>query len=301
MAKTTTAGSQTDEPTTALTVTQQEIAALEAELGADDGAQDSSRPPFLELMADKVAKKGTFVLGTKNGERKTLGDEVMVVYLSRGSEVRAVMEEGADRPDCAGRDGVPYTQPSFAPSCNSCIYNSWPGNRPYKDERGRQCRTKRHIVVDVIYLDEASGQTVLVPAILIVPPTSLKAEKSYRGDLAAMSRIPGAGSSVMNVVTKVKAIYKRGEKGTATSGYEWAVAEFSSEGEIKKALPPDLQLLYLQDKKRVRDMEAEGRIRHDATNDIASAKAFEAETTAPLGHQVSEDTDGGGTDDDLPF
>lgn len=284
----------TPEPTTALAVTAQEqaIAALEEELVEDVSFEDASRPPFLEIIPDKVAKKGCFVLGTKNGDKVNLGDECFVVYLDRPSEVRAVMPEGADKPDCAARDGVPYTDPRMALSCSQCIYNSWPGNKPYRDERGNQCRTKRHIVVDVIYMDPQSGQTVLVPAILVVPPTSLKAERSYRGDLVAMGRLPGAKGGVQGVVTKLKAEYVKGQKGTASAAYEWAVIQFSSEGPVRQALrSDDLYLRLLEDKKSLKN----AKVKHEPLDDIASAREFES-------NLKNQEVDGGGPDDaDVPF
>jgi hypothetical protein len=247
--------------------------------------------PKLEIVADKPMKRGMFYLGTKNGEKMPLGETVDIVYLDRGMEVRALMADGDDKPRCAARDGLPYTEGQLSPTCGQCIYNTWPDNKPYKDAEGLRCRTKRHIVCDVI-VDDA-----LVPAILVVPPTSLKNERNYRGDVASMSRMKGRGS-VMSAVTRLSSRFVQ------DAMFSYSVVEFKHGGSLTDKLAPEKYLLFLKDKQALQA----AKIQHEAYNDIKAAQEVERGATKPAPPKpkkakeyVSEEVTGGGSDDDLPF
>lgn len=273
-----------------------EIAALENELREDSSSlsQDYTQPPKLELYADKVKNKGLFTFGVGD-DKMELGDEVDVIFMSRGSEIRSVMEEGADTPRCFAVDGVPKMRPDWgpplAPSCAGCIYNTWVNDKPYADESGNKCRARKHIPVEVIV--DADGERRMSPAILVVPPTSLRFERQYRGSLAGTARLKG-GASILSVVTRLATSF-------VNDKYKYATMRFEPLGRIADYLKNDQDYLtFLTDKKAVLDAISSGASNaNENHDDITSQKVQESRGGAgPIlagADDVSED------ESELPF
>jgi hypothetical protein len=286
---------------TALATRDEQIAALEAKVMNElPDASEALYLPKLEMVTDKPMKRTMFYIGTKSGDKVPLGESVDVVYLERGAEVRALMVDGEERPRCAARDGIPYTEGKLAPSCQECRYAEWVNNKPFVDGDGQRCRAKRHITVEVV-VNAPDGGKVLTPAVLVVPPTSLKTERQYRSNLASMGRITGGGTA-LGVLTHITGTYVR-------DTYEYSVMAFKNLGPAKTALTPEQYLLLLQDKSAFQD----AKVAHEAYDDIASQQAIDDQNArpraaskppkpkakpAPLSH---EEAPGGGEDDDLPF
>jgi len=288
----------------------QQIAALEAEVMAPQAADTASRRfmPKLELVADKPMKRGMFYLGTKNGEKVPLGEQVQVVYLDNGQEVRALMGDEDEKPRCAARDGIPYTTPSASPSCATCIYNTWPDNKPYRDSAGMRCRAKRHITVEVL-VKTPDGDDALMPAVMVVPPTSLRSERNYRNDIASMGRL--TGTTIGSALTTVSSRYQQ------DATFSYAVMEFKNAGPAKSKLAPPVYLSLLTDKqafmKAKEQYEAYNDVKAQRDHDQGVAAAeYTAETVAhkadpkprksrATGGLSEEEAPGGGVDDELPF
>lgn len=273
-----------------LTAVQEEIAKLEMELaeGAPIGGDVPTMPPKLELVSDKATKKGVFTLGTKNGDKLILGEDATIVYVHQGAEVRTLMADTDERPRCAAVDGVPAVADPKAPSCFKCAYDGWEKNEAgknerYRDAEGLRCRVKRHAVVNVLVYEGDIPQA-FVPAVLVIPPASLGAERIFKSDLRSLGRIQGRGSLGT-------ALVRLGWEWKKSGKFEFAALTFKSLGLASAQVPPDLWLTHLQDAKAIKAAIEDGTLQHAPHNDAGSQRAFD--------EQRAEEVDG--SEDDAPF
>jgi hypothetical protein len=107
-------------------------------------------------------------------------------------------------PDCASSDGVrpdPDIKEPVHTNCKDCPYNQFGSADDDPDSNGKKCKNTRPVFVLV---ENAEGETGIMPRVLRVPPTSLPNVKKYLMNVASDYGYP------FSIKTKFS-VYKKDE------------------------------------------------------------------------------------------
>lgn len=209
---------KTEQPSEILAFTT-DIAAITEALASNVGTGNLSE---FDLPRIKMPAGGatTWIVPTLDGEASEPFVEGVIVLArdTRAYYAKPIAESGGGQPpDCASTDGVTGTgEPGGACiACPLAKYGSAPGGR------GQACKQMKQLFV--------LRGSQLLPEVLTLPPTSLRAAKQY------MLKLTSQGMPYFTVVTRIGLERTKNAQGIAYSRATFAFVRKLSPAEIERA------------------------------------------------------------------